>query len=354
MTEKRPSGPTATDSGTEYIRITPSRSDLAPETVVRQLAGLHGLDAGNDGLLESIGPFGDTPPVFEFLAVSEGADEPVEFYYGADRRLDALEERLRTLYPPTVTFERVTLDLEAKLLPSPAEQAHDSSVGGDDRHETNTTTAEESGGTSHLGSEPATQRDRTSQEPVGDGGSVVSENATSQDGAEVLFGTESSDKSTTSAPSNTKRDVDHQAEHTQLSVDDTTPLGITRHGRATRREDWMTTLPQFTNTEGEDDDHARAPLASLIDQLTRAEHPIAFQVLFQRKPDWTHEARERQRKLREGEDRIVDWFFGELLGNTENEPQSPSNTGRQRRYLDIGGRERVESIGRVAKSSRVQ
>jgi len=332
MTEQRPSDPTAANSGDEYIRITPSRSDLAPETVVRQLAGLHGLDTGNDGLLNGIGPFGDPPPVFEFLAVSEGADEPVEFYYGADRRMDAFEERLRTLYPPTVTFERVTLDLEAKLLPSTAEPAHDSGAGGDDRPEMNTEASEEA-------------FDATSQEPVGDGGSVVSESTTSaDDDAELLFGTESSDDLRTSPPSDSEPEVRQQPNHTPPSVEETTPLGITWCGKAARREDWMTTLPQFTETEGEDDDNARAPLASLIDQLTRAEHPIAFQVLFQRKPDWTHEARERQRKLREGEDRIVDWFLGELLGNTENEPQSPSNTGRQRRYLDIGGRERVEAI----------
>jgi hypothetical protein len=60
-----------------------------------------------------------------------------------------------------------------------------------------------------------------------------------------------------------------------------------------RREDW-TTLPQLTGTDGDDDGHARAPPASLIDQLARAERPIAFQVLFQREPDWTHRARERR------------------------------------------------------------
>ncbi|QGX93394.1 ATP-binding protein (plasmid) [Haloplanus rallus] len=343
MTEQHPSDSATANSGDEYIRITPSRSDLAPETVVRQLAGLHGLDAGNDGLLKGIGPFGDPPPVFEFLAVSEGADEPVEFYYGADRRMDAFEERLRTLYPPTVTFERVTLDLEAKLLPSTAEPAHDSGAGGDDRPEMNTETSEEAFDDPHSDADPAPLFDATSQEPVGDGGSVVSESTTSaDDDAELLFGTESSDNLRTSPPSDSE--FRQQPDHMPPSVKETTPLGITWCGKAARREDWMTTLPQFTETEGEDDDNARAPLASLIDQLTRAEHPIAFQVLFQRKPDWTHEARERQRKLREGEDRIVDWFLGELLGNTENEPQSPSNTGRQRRYLDIGGRERVEAI----------
>ena len=344
MSEKCPPDHAATDSGVEYIRITPSRSDLAPETVVRQLAGLHGIDAGSNRLLESISLFGDPPPIFEFLAVSEGADERVEFYYGADRRMDALEERLRTLYPPTVTFERVTLDLEAKLLPSLAEPARGNNVGGDDRNETTTTVTKESDSTCKSDPESATSLEKTTQEPVGDGGGVVSENAPPQDDAEVPFGTESRDEPPTSGSSDSELDSDHQPECSQLSVDDTTPLGITWHGRATRREDWMTTLPQFTNTEDEDDDHARAPLTSLIDQLTRAEHPIAFQVLFQRKPDWTHEARERQRKLREGEDRVIDWFLGELLGNTENEPQSPSNTGRQRRYLDIDGRKRVESI----------
>ncbi len=340
MTEQPPS----VANGNEYIRITPSRSDLAPETVVRQLAGLHGLDAGNDGFLARIGPFGDPPPVFEFLAVSEGADEPVEFYYGADRRLDAFEERLRTLYPPTVRFERVTLDLETKLLPSKTGSSQDHSPGGDDSYGRDPKTAAESSGDPHADSEPGTLFDATGQEPVGDGGSVLSESAMSQAEDEVLCKADSSDASTAAGPSDSELDADHQPAPAHPTVDETTPLGISWHGQATRREDWMTTLPQFTNTEDDDDDHARAPLAPLIDQLTRAEHPLAFQVLFQRKSDWTHEARERQRKLREGEDRVVDWFFGELLGDTENEVPSPSNTGRQRRYLDIGGRDRVEAI----------
>ena len=344
MIEKRLSDPTATDSGAEYIRITPSRSDLAPETVVRQLAGLYGLDAGNDGLLDSISPFGDPPPVFEFLAVSEGADEPVEFYYGADRRVDALEERLRTLYPPTVTFEQVTLDLERKLIPSPSEPLQEMDRVSDGPPHGEPTSSEKAYASSNSESEGVSSFDSSGQEPVGDGGSVLSGESTPQDDDELLSGTESSDDSSEREHSSRYTNEEEQSARTPPSVDETTPLGIRWYGRAARREDWMTTLSQYTDTEDEDDDHARAPLASLIDQLTRAGHPIAFQVLFQRKPDWTHEARERQRKLRDGEDRIVDWFFGEFLGSSESEPQNPSNTGRQRRYLDIGGRERVESI----------
>ncbi|WP_135665817.1 ATP-binding protein [Halorhabdus rudnickae] len=348
MTEKQRSSETATDDyGDEYIRITPSRSDLAPETVVRQLAGLHGLDANSDGILGKLGPFGDPLPVFEFLAISEGKEEPVEFYYGADRRLDALEERLRTLYPPTVTFERVTLDLEPKLIPSSIApiSEHDDGTTNDKFEQEDPSSGVEPLDQSHPDTETSRASDSTRPSPVGDGGSVLSTDRSASRTDELLSETESENE--VSEWGSLKRETDDREQRPQderPSVDETTPFGLTWHGEAARREDWMTTLPQFLDTEGKDDDHARAPLASLIDQLTRAEHPIAFQVLFQRKQDWTHEARERQRKLREGEDRLMDWFLGELLGNTENESQSPSNTGRQRRYLDIGGRERVEAI----------
>ena len=280
MTDSQHSPEPSVDDGGDYIRMTPSRSELAPETVVRQVAGLHGLGADSGGLLGTLGPFGDQPPVFEFLAVSEGADDQIGFYYGADRRMDALAERLRTLYPPTVTFERVDVDLAAKLCPTPSDPV-DAVPEASGENETTTATSTE-----------------TDPPPAGE----------------------------------------------RVSVDEATPLGVTWYGQAARRKDWMTTLPTFTDIEDDPDDHARAPLASLIDQLTRAEHPIAFQVLFQRKPEWAHEARERQRKLREGEDRLTDWIFGELLGKTEHERQSPSHTGRQHRYLDIGGRTRAEAI----------
>jgi len=101
------------DAAREYVRVTPSRSNLAPGTVVEQLGGLHGLGAGSDGVLSSLTDRGSNePPTFEFLALSEVADEAVEFYYGVEDRLDALEERLRTLYPPAFAVERVTVTFE--------------------------------------------------------------------------------------------------------------------------------------------------------------------------------------------------------------------------------------------------
>jgi hypothetical protein len=237
----------------------PSRSDLAPGTVVEQLGGLHGLDAGSDGFLSKLRARGSNgPPTFEFLALSEGTDEAVEFYYGVEKRLDALEERLRTLYPPAFTLERVTVDVADRLLPETAS------------------------GDADLDEGPP--------------------------------------------------------------LETLEPMGVTWYGDPTRREDWMTTIPTFSSVTESETEHSRAPLAPLIDQLAAADHPLAFQVLFRRKSDWSHKAMERKRKLREGEDRLVDWFAGEVLGGAEHESHSPSTTGRQRRYLDVGGRERVESI----------
>jgi len=196
----------------EYVRVTPSRSDLAPGTVVEQLGGLHGLGAGSNGLLSRLTSRGANGfPTFEFVALSEGAGDRVAFYYGVNERLDALEERLRTLYPPAFVVERVTVDLADRLVRGAT---------GDD----------------------------------------------SESGTESPF-------------------------------DAVDPMGVTWHGDATRRRDWMTTIPTFSTVADTENEHSRAPLAPLIDQLAATDHPLAFQVLFRRKPDWSHEAMERKRKL---------------------------------------------------------
>jgi len=245
----------------EYVRVTPSRSDVAAGTVVGQLRGLHGLGADSDGRFGRLlrpGSGSNGHPTFEFLALTEGADEAVEFYYGVEDRLDALEDRLRTLYPSAFELDRVTVDVGQRLVPDPES----------------------------YGVDPEEDPDSGTLDPV----------------------------------------------------------GVTWHGDPVRRDDWMTTLLRFSALTDGQIEHSRAPLAPLIDQLAAADHSLAFQVLFQRKADWSHEAMERKRALRDGEDRLVDWFAGEVLGGTDWEEDSPSTTGRQQRYLDVGGRERVESI----------
>jgi len=236
----------------EYVQVTPSRSDLAPGTVVEQLGALHALDSNGGGFLAGLDSLGEGgPPTFEFLAISAGSDEPVEFYYGSDRRLDAFEERLRTLYPSTFVVERAQVDPVARLVP---------------------------------------------EERIEDCESDV--------------------------------------------LDEFEPRGVRWVGDAIRTRDWMTTIPAFTDTVGQGDDHSRAPLAPLIDRLTAADHPIAFQVLFERKPDWTADARARERRLRDGEDRLFDRFLSELFVGAETDGGAVDAD----EFQDPGGRERVASI----------
>jgi hypothetical protein len=74
-----------------------------------------------------------------------------------------------------VTLKRVTLDLEAKLLPSTGERTHDSGVGGDDHRETSSETSGDAFDDPYPDTDPAPLFDATSKESVGDGERVVSE-----------------------------------------------------------------------------------------------------------------------------------------------------------------------------------
>ena len=80
----------------ESLRITPTSERLNPERLPQALESLHKLTSTDStGLADTLNPLhSDTPLRFEFLALSEGADEPVEFYYGADEHLDTLKKRL--------------------------------------------------------------------------------------------------------------------------------------------------------------------------------------------------------------------------------------------------------------------
>ena len=83
----------------EYLRVTPTSERLNPERLPQALESLHKLTSTDStGLVDKLNPLhSDTPIQFEFLALSEGADDPVEFYYGADDHLDTLEKRLQSV-----------------------------------------------------------------------------------------------------------------------------------------------------------------------------------------------------------------------------------------------------------------
>lgn len=97
------------------------------------------------------------------------------------------------------------------------------------------------------------------------------------------------------------------------SLEDATPYGVRWRGSVDRRKDWMTSLTDFSETFTPTPDHTdeenphsgRASLAPLIDQLTDAAQPLTFQVVFQRKPDWSRQVRRRSGALLAGKDTLL-------------------------------------------------
>jgi hypothetical protein len=73
----------------EHLRVTPTTSQLNPGVISTALANLHKLPTNESASLRSrLIPFQQAQPVtFEFVAMSEGEGDSVEFYYGANDRL---------------------------------------------------------------------------------------------------------------------------------------------------------------------------------------------------------------------------------------------------------------------------
>jgi len=81
-----------------YLRVTPTTAGLDPDVVSTAIASLHKLSATEpDGVIARLTPSRSEQPVtFEFVAISDGTNEPVEFNYGTDTKLDVLQQRLRS------------------------------------------------------------------------------------------------------------------------------------------------------------------------------------------------------------------------------------------------------------------
>lgn len=104
----------------EYLRVTPTSARLDPDVVSTAIASLHKLSAtDSDGVITRLTPFRSEQPVtFEFLAISKGPNEPVEFYYSADAKLDVLRQRLRSIYPDSFDIDRVDVDIALREGPA--------------------------------------------------------------------------------------------------------------------------------------------------------------------------------------------------------------------------------------------
>ncbi|QRY26030.1 ATP-binding protein [Halobacterium sp. BOL4-2] len=330
----------------EYLRVTPTSERLDPESIPRVLDSLHKLTTpGSSGLGAKLNPLhSETPPRFEFLAISDGPDDPVEFFYGADAHLDTLEKRLRSIYPSTFDIERVDVDVAARFI-QPVEFTPQEFV---DHYEA---------GRLQYEFGPAEQYDIVDEEsgdsepaeggPVVDGGTA----ATSVPDHHVTVG----DSALELAPPDALPDDEEERRAIEKPTmtpagtilarpaqDAVSPLGVRWCGAASRKQDWMTSLTPFTAEETNGDlssvDEPGAALASLIDHLMEATAPTAFQVVFQRRASWQSDAEVRKEDLVDGRDT----FFQEVVGSLlEVEEQRSDQDDRQ---LSEAVEKRIEYI----------
>ncbi|MFD1600579.1 ATP-binding protein [Halobellus rarus] len=330
----------------EYLRVTPTSERLDPESISRVLDSLHKLTTpGSSGLGAKLNPLhSETPPRFEFLAMSDGPDDPVEFFYGADAHLDTLEKRLRSIYPATFDIERVDVDVAARLI-QPVELTPQDFV---DQYEVGRLQYEFGPAEKYdIVDEESADSEAAEADPVVDGGTA----ATSVPEHHVTVG----DSALELAPPDALPDDEEERRAIEKPTmtpagtilarpaqDAVSPLGVRWCGSASRKQDWMTSLTPFTaevtNGDLSSVDEPGAALASLIDHLMEATAPTAFQVVFQRRASWQSDAEVRKEDLVDGRDT----FFQEVVGSLlEVEEQRSDQDDRQ---LSEAVEKRIEYI----------
>jgi len=336
----------------EYLRVTPTSEEVAASDIPTVLTSLHKLASeGSGGLLNALNPLhSNHPPRFEFLALSEGKNEPVEFYYGVDEHFDTLETRLRSIYPTTFDIERVEVDLETKLVPTVefSREEFAEAVNGNGLlyeyadEEFQPISAD---GLEHSDTDEAAS---STEPPVGDGGTVVDEDSKKwieigDDAVAVgLSNARSPDDS--QYPNDRPTLTDRDTILARPEIDSLHPRGVRWCGTAIRKKDWMTTLTLFTETlNGTSTRSTTPPLVTLIDQLSDIEHPIAFQIVFQRRDSWKADGDLRKEDLADGRDTLSQELLGPLL---EVEDRS---TSTKERKLTETVQDRIDRI--TAKNS---
>jgi len=322
---------------TEYLKITPTTESLETDGILRALGSLHKLTTSTStSLTEKLNPFHDPcPPRFEFIALSEGLNDPVEFLYGADSHLDTVEKRLRSIYPETFDIERTELDLERCLLQpdemTPAE-FFDRYSNGDLHYEF--TEADITPAADRLSS----MNGGGANSEITIDGSTVTVDGNSLDLLSANTLSETEPLTNLSKPAVTNRGTILA----RLGAESRQPMGIRWCGNVDRKRDWMTSLTPISVRNPDADistvETPGAALATLVDQLTECPVPIAFQVVFQRRENWETDAEVRKTDLEEGRDTFIQSLIGSVF-----EPASQPDADTTRSLSD-SVRTRLELI----------
>jgi DNA helicase HerA-like ATPase len=241
-----------------YLRIEPTREQVVPTEIVKRLEGLRNIE---NSFTNKVNPL-KSPPKFEFLILTEGGGEEIKFYCGVDkeRHLQGLKSELIAAYPDSYDIYKESVSLRAELTPTDY---------------------------------PGTDGDQNPLDAV-----------------------QASDE-------DTDDDLPTTADDTTIQdFEDATLHSVCWYGVEDRRGDWMTTLKEFEEQVDDDGDNSRSPVASVIENLSQIQVPVALQVLFQRRADWEGKAERRKNRIRgkvDGPVRAVKTTIGDMFGNYDRE-----------------------------------
>jgi DNA helicase HerA-like ATPase len=385
----------------EYVQVRPSREKLNPEDIVSHISSLHKLTSRKkrQSVKSRLNPLEDSSediPRFELLAISQGKDSPVEFFYGTEpEHLNALKNRLTTAYPASFDVEIATVDVLQKIIPpekyapddfvkkmdhghllfdpdatgthTDIEEGHtDTTTDSDESHEdddplsgqTNEGTQSESssGGDGSLSLQvdraSETTQPREDEEAKTASGNETQISPEQIDGYDMLKELDAGLLDLVELPDEIDGDYLEQDIEGPTWTEDGDilarptlehgePVAARWDGDGERKQDWMTTMKMFSKIARPDADDIqdRAPLATLIQHLAASDLPIAFQVVFKRIEDWSRQAERRKDNLHLNRDTLgqkVMYELGEIL-------HSPSKERRRERLRD-----HMEDIGESA------
>jgi len=397
----------------KYIKAKPSREGINPEDIVDHVSSLHKIQTMRENAaLTKINPFSNSNsfPTFEFLAISEGPDMPVEFYYGtAEEHINTLKNKITTAYPSSFDVDVVEIDVLKKVIPpkiyTPQDFAKRVKNGELYFKDNITGSPEDITGESTNGD----GGDKTHSEVEENGEKQATENGEHNWDIELRKGSHKTEKNPDPGDDNQEVRTAVNTDGERVRVDpeefdgvaklkeidptlveqiglptevDTTPLEagvdepqwtedgdimarptlehgepiVTKwHGKSDRRKDWMTTLKMFSKVASprSDDIQGRAPLASLIQHLAESDLPIAFQVVFEKLEDWSQLAENRKQDLHLHRDtwgQKIKYEIGEIV----HEESKERRREKKRDYMERVGEsanthEETPSAGKVGE-----
>lgn len=128
---------------------------------------------------------------------------------------------------------------------------------------------------------------------------------------------------------------------------DPTITGVEFHGAPERSKDWQTRLTRFETFLT--DEHARIPLAAVIETMAATSSPMIYQALLRPKPDWSQAAEQRRMSIETEQDTLGGQLSTALFGSPDD-PEATRSTGDQQRLEELAEKDTRRSFECTARA----